>query len=282
MSEHYRHVFKYGRAEDANDQRWAFRFSITDPTNTHRSGRRPSLCTAFCSALKVGEVVHTFRTAREAAIECDIWKFYLSRFHAVTNLLWSFETFDAFSSAYSAAHNGASAQSILHPGAELKKFIDANEDVWEQFLSVQPANLFNPDIELHRAIQSVEQIESLPAISSDERTRRHMILAWAKRYKDHSKLCRQVEAYGVAKLECEAKMNVDMLEKTWRYAAGWPRPNPKTTDLRFSKYLEKLAGARQEIKALAEKMRALQLEVETFTRGLPLTTEEMKQERVKL
>jgi len=256
-------------------QRWAFRFSIVDPQRRKIRGRPNALAVALAAG--VGE--KHFTTPRRAAIECDTWKFYLSRYYGMTKFIWSLGDYDSFAAAYFSEHNAQLED--YQPGRELRAFIAANEDVWQMLLGSEPNGAWNPDIELHTARQRVESARNDTTLTHEEKNRRHAILDWAKKFKNHLQLCREVEEYGIGKLQAEAKLNVDMLEKLNKCLANWQRP-PKPPHLTFRLLLEVLDDDRKAVVELLERFRAHQLKVNAFVAGLSLDKEDLKKERIKL
>lgn len=273
MLEHYPHVFRYGKPLANGTQRWAFRFSIVDPQRRKFRGRPNALAVAFCAG-------QSFSTQHQAAVECDTWKFYLGRYHGVTKLTWSFGTYDQFASAYSTEHNGASPEEY-QPSPELNEFIQSNSDVWQLLLGSEPSGSWNPDSELHTARQRVESARNDTTLSDEEKNQRYAVLEWAKKFKNHLLLCREVEEYGIGKLRAEAKLNVDMLEKLNRCLASWRRP-VGVPHLNFRIILEGLDEDREKVKELLEAFKQRQLTLGAFIAKLSLDTEDLKKERCKL
>lgn len=280
MLERYVHVFRYGRPVAAENQRWAFRFSIVDPHCEWRRGRPAALVTVLSSMFSSPDGTEkSFLTQHRAAVECDTWKFYLSRYYGMQKIAWSFETYDRFASAYATEHSGESPEDYK-PSPELNKFINENAEVWQRLLSVAPSGAWNPDSELHMARQRITACKLDPETTSERRAQLEAIMDWANRFKDHLTLVEQVEAYGKSKLDAEARMNVQLLRKALRYAETWPRP--KTTHMKFGIILDALAADRQKLTALLKEFESREIEVFAFTSKLSLDTEALKKERIKL
>lgn len=278
MTERYPHVFRYGKPDSRNRQRWAFRFAIVDPHQAHVRGRPAALVNAFGAAIGKGDNEQCFYTPHRAAVECDTWKFYLGRYYGVPNLTWSFGSYDQFSLAYGSTHKGASPEDYT-ASKELSDFIAANAEVWERITSSEPGG-WNADLELHSAQRNLDKVRNSSEYTDDEKRRYYTMLDWAKRFKNHMTLVREVEEYGATKLEAEATMNVDLLEKARRYALHWSRPAQPHFHLRGM--LEQLAADREKIEELLVRLRTTQLSVRAFVAKLPLDTEVLKEERIKL
>lgn len=281
MIERYTHVFRYGDERPDGKQRWAFRFSIVDPNplRVGLKGRPGALVTILHAEYQnaANEYCDYF-SARDAAVECDTWKFYLSRNYGVQKLVWSLGSYEAFAGAYATKHNGASPEDYK-ASRELDAFINAHAEVWQKLATVAASGAWNPDSELHAARRAVEQGKNNPEVEEDRQRRNYAILDWAKRFKNHMTLRQEVEEHA-GKLQAESKMNVDMLEKLRHYTINWPRPENPHWD--FRKVLDVMATNRKKLEELLKDMEAQKLLVDSFLAKLTLDTESLKQERIKL
>lgn len=282
MLERYPHVFRYGAPRSDGKQRWAFRFSIVDtnPIRDGVKGRPGALATVLHASYQDNtNQEHFYLSAEEAAVECDAWKFHLNRNYAMQKFTWSLGSYDRFAVAYAGKHKGASPQDY-NPSRELTAFINANAEVWQRLACFAVSGAWNPESELHQARRAVNEGRNNPEVAEERQRRNHAILDWANRFKHHMALRHDVEAYGAGKLEAEAKMNVDMLEKLHRYTHNWPRPENPHWD--FRTVLEGMAEDRKQVEKLLAAMKARKLAVETFLAKLSLDTEALKKERMKI
>lgn len=283
LPEQFPHVFRYGRPLDVKDQRWAFRFSIVDPSTTFHRGRPRSLAMVLCAEVTEDGESRRFYSAQEAALECDFWKFYLATHYSVQKLSWSLGSRAAFESAYTTRHGVAPQERVASP--ELQQFISDNSEVWLHIGNFAQSTAWDPDQTLYEANKTMAEVERLreagePIPPSRTFEERHALLDWAKKWKHHCALLEEVRAYGEKKLLAEASMNADLLNKAARYAESWPRPSKPS--FYFQRIFEKLADDRKKILALLEEIKATQVAVESFVAQLPVAEEELKREKLNI
>ena len=285
----YPHVFAYGKPDEQGRQRYAFRFCILDPLRcSAKPGRPRKLATATCTGTLViaqgviqqREEVEPFYSAEEAALECDRWKFWLTRNKGARKLQFSLGEYHDVESAHQCSKYNCSIED-MQPSEFLARFIAANTEVWDILENTAESTAWNPHSELHNAQKRLQETQDNPEnFSDEERTRAHSIKDWARKFHTHMETVAEVEAYGPRKLEAEIAVLVQALNNGLRHAEEWRRP--EKPGFFFRPIMEKILEYRKQLKAMLDAGTKLQAEVNAFTQQLTIKTAELKNERLKI
>lgn len=272
------HVFRYGAR--SNSQRWAFRFCLPPVIKSNRRGRpAASLRVSGFSRTDAEGEETSFWAAEQAALEADFWKLVLMRNFGLRNLEYSFSSYEYFAAAFRAKYNKeveACVEDVSFYSEEFNSFLATNEEILFQHASLATPEGWNADLELFLARRRIQEIQ---AGAPGDLVQAHLLEDWATKLKDHQDLVRDVNAYGLSRLEYEVNLPVMCLRKL---LVASPIARIKKPEKAHHKLLGMLDASEQNIKALKEALGACEAAAVLFAEFKTMLTarsEDLKKSR---